>query len=396
MAQMRLHRFSYGDKRRNKLNTEMNKMSIRRFLVSFVSVVILLTLAVANTLGQKPARRPDLGAKIVVDQPGSVSAAKLRRSRIGIKLPPAPSEASTGNNLEDILIYRAQLRVRTADRKDANTDDAVQVRLNGRNATWMDQPGDDRERGDLFTYDLMLTDPSGISTLSRVRDITMLEVTKTGSDGWCFTTLDLMINGKSIYSQSFGEGKWLDNDKGRRAVYQGSRTALRRNGSWKNYTTPKPNPVITRSELESRIAAIVGHHLHFDEGIKWGKLHGRGVEVSQKDTQTVHIDLDLQSVVNNLPDPEVDVDFDVHIYAADGELNLELQNFKVDVDSTFYDVLLGVNGFFGGTSMRGLNRSITRQVKQQLGGRVGGVSTGNVELEVYVNPQGDVVLIPKS
>ena len=107
MAQMRLHRFSYGDKRRNKLNTEMNKMSIRRFLVSFVSVVILLTLAVANTLGQKPARRPDLGAKIVVDQPGSVSAAKLRRSRIGIKLPPAPSEASTGNNLEDILIYRA-------------------------------------------------------------------------------------------------------------------------------------------------------------------------------------------------------------------------------------------------------------------------------------------------
>ena len=89
---------------------------------------------------------------------------------------------------------------------DANTDDAVQVRLNGRNATWMDQPGDDRERGDLFTYDLMLTDPSGISTLSRVRDITMLEVTKTGSDGWCFTTLDLMINGKSIYSQSFGLG----------------------------------------------------------------------------------------------------------------------------------------------------------------------------------------------
>ena len=110
MAQMRLHRFSYGDKRRNKLNTEMNKMSIRRFLVSFVSVVILLTLAVANTLGQKPARRPDLGAKIVVDQPGSVSAAKLRRSRIGIKLPPAPSEASTGNNLEDILIYRASSR----------------------------------------------------------------------------------------------------------------------------------------------------------------------------------------------------------------------------------------------------------------------------------------------
>ena len=54
---------------------------------------------------------------------------------------------STRAAIENVTVYRAQLRVKTANVKDANTDDAVMVRLGNMPGTWLDLSIDDRERG---------------------------------------------------------------------------------------------------------------------------------------------------------------------------------------------------------------------------------------------------------
>ena len=62
----------------------------------------------------------------------------------------------TLNNIDDVKMFRAQVEVKTANVKYAGTNDDVQVKLNGRNQTWLDHSGNDFERGHGFVYDLNL------------------------------------------------------------------------------------------------------------------------------------------------------------------------------------------------------------------------------------------------
>ncbi len=252
---------------------------------------------------------------------------------------------------ENTPVWRAQLRVRVADVSDAGTDDGVKVELNSRNVTWLDYARDDFKRNDEFTYDLALADvknPGSPPSVSRLSDITRLTIEKTGDDGLCLKEIDLRIDGRSIYREVFeGAGLWLDSDQGRSRRYSVASAQLRQNSHWQIYpplSFPRDLPrVFSRNELESRIESLIGTFIHGNR-LYWGHLHGRGVEVTKRDDQTLHVDLDLAVEVPGF-NPEVDIDFDLVIACGGGKISAVTRNMKVDVDSSWYAEVLSLSGY---------------------------------------------------
>lgn len=229
---------------------------------------------------------------------------------------------------ETMRVWRAQIQFQTANIGDAGSDDSVKVQLNGNNSTWLDYGRDDFERNTNYTYDLKL---NGISRLS---DIRYLYIAKTGTDGWAVKSFSLIINGRTIYTQTFpGNGRWFDTDSGETNTYFVQFSTLRADDAWVNYVAPFPPLTITRAEMESRVEGIVGDFIHGNQ-LEWGHLYGRAVEATRKNNNTLHFDLDLEADISYLPNPEVDVDFDMEITCANGTISMKVKNVVVDVDSS--------------------------------------------------------------
>ena len=240
-------------------------------------------------------------------------------------------------------IWRVQLRLRTANVPDANTDDDVYVYLKEPHATYLNYSHNDFERGNEFTYDL-LTD--GLSDLS---DINEIYIIKPGSDGWCIEALALLINGREIYNEQFGSTAstchWLDQGGDSLYHYFITRTTLRAHPLWQGFEQPPPPLGLPRAELESRIEGIVGDALHGTDAY-WGDLDGdRYVEVTGKDGERAHVTVDLSADVPGF-DAEVDLSFDLKFTGAcsDGQTPLELhittENVSAGADLDWYTELL--------------------------------------------------------
>ena len=183
----------------------------------------------------------------------------------------------------------------------------------------------------------------------------------------------------------------LYESKGKKRTLVISSSKLRANAKWKQYTTPGPSLLIKRLELEQRIESIIGHHIHSDKRVKWGKLYGRGVEVSYKDSKTLHVDLDLMLDVKGVKSG-LDFDFDIQVSSRNGAIDLTVTNFKTRIGSKIYKAILAVNGFLGGSNQGDLKRMINSQVRNSLGGRPISVSTGDYNLTAKVTSGGDVRL----
>ena len=76
------------------------------------------------------------------------------------------------------------------------------------------------------------------------------------------------------------------------------------------------------------------------------------MEVKRTGDDTLHVDLDLEGIANNAPNPEVDVDFDLRLgfapSGADWKLNIEILNFKSSVDFAWWTEVLGTVCFLRG------------------------------------------------
>src|SRR5581483_8917957 len=146
-------------------------------------------------------------------------------------------------------------------------------------------------------------------------DINFLRISKTGDDGMCVKAFSLLINGSPAYVRDFSGlsagCRWFDTDSSGTPSYTVAGATLRADARWRAYTQPEVPTSLSRTELESRIEGGIGSFM-YDNRLYWGHLHGRAVEVSYKDAGTLHVDLDL-AYDSILPDPEVDVDFDVAI-----------------------------------------------------------------------------------
>ncbi len=140
-------------------------------------------------------------------------------------------------SLESTPIYRAQIKIRTADRDHASQEDGAKVRLNGECETWLDSGAGHFECGRTCTYDLLQVNSSGAAVLTKLSDIQMLEISKTGSDGWCFSDVELIINGRTIYKGNYPQGQWLDNSGGARLVHTISGATMRGGALWTSMST---------------------------------------------------------------------------------------------------------------------------------------------------------------
>lgn len=235
-------------------------------------------------------------------------------------------------------IWRVQFRVRTADVSDAGTDDSVRVALNLNNNTWLDYGRDDFPRNNTFTYDLKLDHVATIGDLSHIY------LAKTGSDGLALKSIELLVNGRLIYTQSFASAFWLDNDGGHSNIFVINYSQLRQDDSWRNYFQPLPPFVIDRPEIESRIESIMGDAAAGNR-LQWGHKYGRAfVEATKASAaNTVHVDLDMELDIPYYFNPEVDIDFDLQVVCVNNKIELRMLNPKVVVDSDFIAEVLSLN-----------------------------------------------------
>jgi hypothetical protein len=226
-------------------------------------------------------------------------------------------------------LHRAQLYVRVCDASDAGTDDGIEASLASGNYTRMNYGRDDFERNSAFTYDLKL---DGISAISR---LTRLRIRRVGGDDAVkLCSASLLINGRQIYARSFGSGLWLDADGSHASTFEVSRGTMDDLTAWRNYVPPAVSLNLSRAEIESRIEAHVGDAIAGNR-LDWGGLNGRAyVEASRKTSSTVAVDLDLTYDLPLLPDPRVDVDFDL-VAPSDGSLRLTPINVRVDLPIYF-------------------------------------------------------------
>jgi hypothetical protein len=300
----------------------------------------------------------------------------------------ASSIAIEGPVPEREFIHRIQLRVVVGNVTDAGTDDDVVVSLNPKNATWLDYARNDFERGSTFTYDL-LTDG-----VARFDDIDWIAFAKTGTDGVCIARVDLIVNNsrQPSYSRSFFPCRSLDDENGHTRDLALRYDDLRRSPAWRQYTPPNvvDQLILRADEVQSRIESLVGHFLHFSPGY-WGKFYGAPVELERSDSHTIHVDLDLAGEADG-PDPEVDVDFDINATCnSEHDILIRVLNAHANAHFPLYAKLLslGILEFIEQDLQGQINKALTTFAEDRtipIGGRCG---------EIYVNPSGDIVLLPR-
>lgn len=257
----------------------------------------------------------------------------------------SPQRCAYTRGAESRAVFRAQLVVTTADVSGAGTNDRVRVRLNSPpsiytpsgNVTVVDYGQDDFERGDRFVYDLEL------NRLTNLEDVTLLNVAKEGSNGWCIEDLSLLINNRVVYAETFGATAdsclMLDDSGGHMTMHTIGHGALRAHTGWQAFVQTFPL-AFDREEIESRIEGMVGNLIAGDARVTWGDRNGRAwVEATPKNRETVHIDLDLEGEtwwVN----PSIDIDFDIifRFTLRDGqwELDITTANLEADVDFDWF------------------------------------------------------------
>ncbi len=295
----------------------------------------------------------------------------------------ASGESSYTNcfsTLDGRKVSRLQLRLRTANVQDAGTEDDIMVALNGANSTWLDYGRNDFERSDEFTYELLL---DGMSDLANIET---LYIKKEGTDGWCLTSLALVVNEVEIYNQDFSSTsstcQWIDKASGHKEYHSVSHSVLRAHPLWRNY--PRillPSGVLLPQEdIEDRIEGIVGNELYYDVFVPywgavdphWGDRHGaRYVEASKKDNQTLAIDLDFS--IDGPVNLDVDVDFDLRfegtckVGTTPAELRIIPKNVKASTDFSWLTeaLTLWLINLAEDTIARHIEAVLSESLKQQ-------------------------------
>jgi len=256
---------------------------------------------------------------------------------------------------EAMPIWRAQVTVRTCNIVNAGTNNAVFASLNGANSTALDYGRADFPRNNTFTYDLV---SNGVQQLA---DVTRLRISKTGGDGLSICRLDLRLNNLLIFTQTFpatGANRLFLDGTGALVSHTITGATMRASDTWDSFEMPFPPFVLPRAELESRIEALTGTRIS-GQIVRWGHLEGaRFVQETRVNASTMRFDLDLEldtrgaiatvpflsavsSTINfidnfiavPLPNPEVDVKFNVAISCGGGQIDFAAGGATVNVDT---------------------------------------------------------------
>lgn len=258
-------------------------------------------------------------------------------------------------------MIRAQIRLRTANITNADTEDSVAVLLNSAtslyavpsgNKTWLDYPHDDFERGADFLYDLSL------GHVSEIGDINMISIQKSGGDAWCLAGFDLIINNKApvgadsgtvLFTRSFenlpGGCLWLTDASPSSNMFTVSFPELRATPGW--YTlNPLLLPLFNIEETTSQLSAVLGDMMH-GTALFWGP-NGSVKLSSRVDQNALHVDATMKAEADKAFNPEVYVSLDLAVNGgceADGSLTLVIEPTNVKVNAEL-GVLKGIASGF--------------------------------------------------
>ena len=122
----------------------------------------------------------------------------------------ADASSKSAPTFERIPLYRIQVRITTANVKDAGTDDDLYIQLNDRDkAFYLDRARDDFERNKTGTFDIL---PEFVK---EVADIDFLTIGHKGSDAICLKKVELLLNDNRypVYVKEYSVGKWLDDNQ---------------------------------------------------------------------------------------------------------------------------------------------------------------------------------------
>lgn len=238
------------------------------------------------------------------------------------------------------------LRVKVANVADAGTNGSIGVRLSslslpGYNFTGLNRAIDDFERNSYQEYILLPYN------LASVRDISELTLTNYGSDGVCIESLQLIANDATIFSRTFGVAtcRWIDGDAPSSPTLTIPFEELRADPVFMNFVRPPLLNGMPVAKLAALVEAIVGNAIWAQAEVDWGQISGAAVEIKRTGDDTLHVDLDLEGIANNAPNPEIDVDFDLRLgfvpSGADWKLNIEILNFQSAVDFSWWTEVLG-------------------------------------------------------
>lgn len=189
-------------------------------------------------------------------------------------------------------IWRAQVRIVTANVDDAETDSQIRVELKSGNRTWLDSDQDDFERGSDRTYDLRL---DGINQLS---DLDYFFIGKSGDDGWAIRRIYLIINNRTIYYGNFTQPLWLDNSGGRSRDYFVDDYFMRPRTEWASYVQPVRPSIIPRNDIKSRVETLLADYLTIIE--RAGSGDGSGYLLRQPAVELYTLNANTWRVSFNL------------------------------------------------------------------------------------------------
>ena len=257
-------------------------------------------------------------------------------------------------NIEQLPVWRVQLRIHTCNQDKAGTDSKVYVRLTDRpnERFWLNQGGDDRKRNETEIYDVILTHPTtGAALINTVRDIDQLTIGINGDDRWCFDRIDLLINNPydrkstaanyrrySIYDYSAQQT--IAKKSGFRSEFTIQGRTLRSHRRWSLSGSTLNFPWVTsmtiqniglqREVMEEIIEASVGHEMGPGGSLKdrnWGRKRGRThvgiLHKSSHDDNEARLDLDIA------PSRLMDAEIRFKLECGGGNLNAEVVNVNM-------------------------------------------------------------------
>lgn len=285
---------------------------------------------------------------------------------------------------EQVAVWSLQLKVKTSRIKNADSDSKLQVqfRSNESSKYYLNNGGNDREKGNTDIYEIL--DPN----IRTIGDIQFMRFMILGKDKWCVEKIELIVNGSPIpvFEKVYPGGRCIDMNSGSGPNLHVRGTVLRNSPTWKHSKSNKaiwlPPSIIKRATLEKMVESYVGHMMYADPNMKskdltYGYKHGkRYVEATKKAKNKLHFDLDLKSHYGI--DFEVDVDFDLVIACKNNKLSLSAESVKGEADIPILSSILDVFG----SSLHKMN--------------MGNFSFGNANLpfcpRVKVTNAGDVTL----
>ena len=243
--------------------------------------------------------------------------------------------------LNDIGVFRAQLRIRVANVSNGGTDGRVAVALQAGpfniptgSYTGLKTAIDDLEAGSDVTYDLI---QDGITTL---RDITRIGV-YTGST-------DALLREPDPAHRQHGGGLRADVGLTRRGHlpvggrlqrHLVSHDELRANPLFVNFQSPIMSPLVETDELESRLEAVIGTLIFERLDVDW---RNPGVVVSRLTDNTIRANVYLENT--DFGGPDIDLQLDVQVaFTQNGaawDLSFEPVNFQASVDFPWWEEAL--------------------------------------------------------